>query len=230
MKGPDQIISSTFYKDYKIARGTCPLSSWPRLLGSSETSRPWFQLFFDFFEAITFLKPADDELWHVPLDSIFQGLQYRQRDLFLLLPAQNFSGQIPRKWSVLGYTDLWGSPKTSGQRVILPMLAKFFYTLQLPYYRSSPNSRPFVMVSRISRKRLDLSQVDQKRLFEENGAQPSHGHYRAREIVSDADRASASTGFIEETMNTVKWIPTWRKVYQHNTSRKQSCVRVCQLP
>ena len=82
------------------------------------------------------------------------------------------------------------------------------------------------MVSRIPWKRLDLCQLIRNRLFEENGAQPSHGRYRAGEIVSDAGRASASGGFVEETMITVKWIPTWRKVYQHNTSRKQSCVRV----
>ena len=42
-----------------------------------------------------------------------------------------------------------GSPKTADERVILPMLATIFHTLQLPYYSSSPSSRPSVMVSRI---------------------------------------------------------------------------------
>ena len=106
------------------------------------------------------------------------------------------------------------------------MLATVFQALQLPYHRSSPISRPSVVVSRLPRKRLDLCQLIRERFFEENGAQPSHGHYRAGKTVSDAGRASASRGFGEETMITVKWIPTWRKVYQYNTGRKQFCVRV----
>ena len=119
---------------------------------------------------------------------------------------------------------------TVDERVILPMLVTIFHALQLPYYRSSPSSRPSVMVSRIPWKWLDLSQLTRKRLFEEMGAHLLRRRYRVRKIVSDAGWVSASTGLFDETMITVKWIPTWRKVYQFNTSRKQIRMKLWQLP
>ena len=142
MKGPERIISTAFFKGYKIASVTCSSSSWPKLPGSSETSRPWLYLFYGFFETITFLKRTGDELWQVIPDSIFQGLQNRQRDLRLILLAKNFPRQIPWKWSIWGYPDLLGSPKTSDERVIQPVADAVFHAVQLPYHSSSPSYWP----------------------------------------------------------------------------------------
>ena len=61
-----------------------------------------------------------------------------------------------------------------------------------------------MMVSRIRWKCLGLGQLTRKRFVGEIEAQPSYGLDRARKIVSDADQASASTRFFDETMVTVK--------------------------
>ena len=99
---------------------------------------------------------------------------------------------------------MWRSPKTVDERVVLMILATVFLLYNF-------------RMSRTLWKWLDLSQLTRKGLSEVIAAQPPHGRCRVQKVVPDAGRASASTGFLHEIMITVKWIPTWRKVYQYNT-------------